>query len=90
MRNFIAVLLACFSGIVALSCGSSDSPSGQATICKKIQECNLLAGTSEGDCEQNVQKGYTTSQITDCAGCVNGKSCTTLENGDCTAACPNL
>jgi hypothetical protein len=92
MRNFIAVFLLCFSGIVALGCGSSDSssPSGQATICKTLQNCNLLAGTSESDCEENVEKGYTSSQIKDCADCANGKSCSTLENGDCSAACPNL
>ena len=89
MRNFIAVCIACLSGIVALSCGSSDAPSGQATMCKKLQECNLLAsGTSEADCEQNVQKNYTSSQINDCANCANGKSCTTIVNGACDAACP--
>ena len=71
-----------FLAASAIGCGSD----AQA-ICDKYDECNLLAGVSVDDCVELGEKLQTESKLADCAACVEGKSCDTIKNGDCNAAC---
>ncbi len=66
----------------ATGCGSD----AQA-VCDKLDECNMLFGTSVDSCVETGEKDKTDSQLSDCAECVDGKSCETLSAGDCNAAC---
>lgn len=69
--------------LVLMAC-SSDSE----IICEKFDECNVLnPGVSVDSCVESVEKESTESARSDCAECVDEKSCGSLVNGACDAEC---
>ena len=66
-------------------CGSDEG-----TICSKLDECNALSGLSVSDCEERVAKLGTDSTRSDCAECLDSKSCSTIGSGGCAADCAIL
>lgn len=72
--------------LTAAACSSDAS-----TICAKLDECNVLAaGVSKNDCEEQAEKSGTDSERSDCADCLDSKSCSTIVNGGCSADCAAL
>ena len=78
-RWAIGVLFAFF----ALACSSEGE-----VICEKLDECNILAaGFSVEDCAEEMEDLLNSSQLTDCATCVDEKSCNSIIGGSCNADC---
>lgn len=71
--------------LMAAAC-SSDA----GTICGKLDECNVLTGVSKDDCEEEIDKTGTDSARSDCADCLDSKSCSTIAAGGCSADCAAL
>jgi len=77
-RYLLGVLL----GLLSIACSSEGE-----IICEKADECNLLIGQSIEDCAEDVEAELNSSQLTDCATCVDEKSCSSIVGGGCNAEC---
>lgn len=67
----------------ALACSSEGE-----VICEKLDECNILApGYSVEDCAEEAEDELNSSQLTDCATCIDEKSCNSILGGSCNADC---
>ena len=69
--------------VLALAGCGSDA----GTICSKlIEECHILS-TSVSECEEELESAGTDSARSDCAECLDSKSCGTISAGGCAADC---
>jgi hypothetical protein len=93
MKVASLLLVLGLSACALTACGDDsedeDELSDAETICTALDDCNLLTGLSYADCVEIVDEGLTSAKQ-DCAECVEGKSCSTLQNAACDAECTAL
>jgi hypothetical protein len=72
--------------LAAAGCGSD-----AGTICDKlVDECHALNNVSVDDCKEEIEKTGTDSTRSDCADCLDSKSCATIAAGGCSTDCTAL
>jgi hypothetical protein len=81
----ISSLVLVLGSLLSVACASDAE-----VICKKLDECNMLTNQSVDDCTSKVEKAGTDAERSDCADCMDDKSCSTIHNGGCLAECVSL